>query len=157
MTREGLTKMGVLNETLTQNLQSLEGILTRLINISIKELTGTALTEDDYMYINDVSDTLNSVVAGVNGQGKQTTLVADVHTDGNTEQVLEEGVGYVNLLILAYQTTNNTIYLGAGPTLSYYEFKQPMIDRLTDEQWQSMLENNTAPTVPAWESSFLSS
>jgi len=29
--------------------------------------------------------------------------VADVHTDANTEVVLEEGVGYVDMLVVAYK------------------------------------------------------
>ena len=37
------------------------------------------------------------------------------------------------------------ILIGAGPVLSYYEFKHPMDDRLTDEQWTLMLENEETP------------
>lgn len=155
MTREGLTALNALNETETQRLQSLETILTRLINISIKELSGAAVSKDDYDYINNFASTLDEVVAGVNAQGKQTTLIADVHTDDNTNQVLEEGVGYVHLLVLAYPTADGTIHLGVGPTLSYYEFKQPKDQRLTDEEWRSLLENNTAAQRPAWQDSFI--
>jgi hypothetical protein len=34
---------------------------------------------------------------------------------------------------------------------SYYEFKHPMDDRLTDEAWQEMLENEESrPSLPGW-------
>ena len=33
---------------------------------------------------------------------------------------------------------------------SYYEFKHPMKDRLTDEAWQKMLSSAERPAVPAW-------
>jgi hypothetical protein len=47
------------------------------------------------------------------------------------------------------------IIIGAGPVLSYYEFKQPISERLTDEQWREMLEQGDEPDRPAWIGSFL--
>ncbi|MEA1925191.1 MAG: DUF3160 domain-containing protein, partial [Candidatus Altiarchaeota archaeon] len=41
------------------------------------------------------------------------------------------------------------ILLGAGPVMSYYEFKHPMSDRLTDENWREMLETGK-PEEPQW-------
>ena len=41
------------------------------------------------------------------------------------------------------------VILGAGPVFTYYEFKQPMSDRLTDEKWRTMLRMNP-PEKPAW-------
>ena len=72
----------------------------------------------------------------------------------NTGQALEEGVGYVDLILVAYKVPDGRIIVGAGPVLSYYEFKQPMSDRLTDEQWQQMLEQGNQPERPAWMGSF---
>jgi len=43
--------------------------------------------------------------------------------------------------------------VGAGPVFSYYEFKQPMENRLTDEVWREMLETK-APSEPEWTKSF---
>jgi hypothetical protein len=79
--------------------------------------------------------------------------VADVHTDQNTKQVLEEGVGYVKLLIAAYLLPDGRILMGAGPNMSYYEFKQPMKDRLTDEKWQELLSTKP-PVGPEWAADF---
>jgi hypothetical protein len=69
--------------------------------------------------------------------------------------VLEEGVGYVDLIVVAYKCPNGRIILGAGPVFSYYEFKQPMSNRLTDEQWKQQLENGQQPDRPSWTSSFV--
>jgi len=93
-------------------------------------------------------------VTGVEAGGKETTLVVDVHTDVNSEQVLEEGIGYVDLVLVAYKIPEGNIILGAGPTFSYYEFKQPMSDRLTDEQWKELLEQGQQPSRPDWIQSF---
>jgi hypothetical protein len=39
-----------------------------------------------------------------------------------------------------------------GGVFSYYEFKWPMDDRLTDEAWQEM---SPLPDRPAWTGSFI--
>jgi hypothetical protein len=47
------------------------------------------------------------------------------------------------------------VVLTRGGTFSYYEFVQPMSDRLTDESWQEMLEEGNAPPMPSWVGSFV--
>jgi len=89
-----------------------------------------------------VGEELNGVIQDVDDKAKKTTIVADVHTDGNTGQVLEEGSGYVKLIIVAYKVPDGRILVGAGPVMSYYEFKHPMQNRLTDEDWREMLNSN---------------
>ena len=101
---------------------------------------------------------LDSIVAGIEAEGKETTLVADVHTDTNPPmQALEEAVGYVDLILVAYKVPDGRIILGAGPTLSYYEFKQPINERLTDEQWKEMLEQKQQAPRPLWIDGFYAS
>jgi hypothetical protein len=154
MTRKGLDKLGALSDEEESRLESLENILGRLITISQDELEGKELSEDDYEFIRNFGEELDSVIVGVEAKGKETTLVADVHTDVNSGQVLGEGLGYVDLALVAYKIPEGSIILGAGPTLSYCEFKQPMSDRLTDEQWKEMLEQGQQPSSPAWINSF---
>ena len=149
MTEDGLTDLDILNETEKKRLQSLERILNRLINISTDELENRELIEDDYEFIRDFGGHLDYVVTGVDTEGKETTIVADVHTDCNTGMVLEEGVGYVKLILVAYRVPDGRILLGGGPVFSYYEFKHPMDDRLTDEAWREMLHSNP-PDEPEW-------
>ncbi|UCD13537.1 MAG: DUF3160 domain-containing protein [Thermoplasmatales archaeon] len=156
MTRSGLTSMNVLNQTETTRLQSLETTLQRLINISKQELENQELSESDYNFIRYFGENLTGIVSGVKDQGKETTIVADVHTDTNTNHVLEEGTGYVDLIIVAYKLPDGRIIVGAGPVFSYYEFKQPINNRLTDEQWKDMLQNGEEPERPDWISSFVS-
>ncbi len=156
MTREGLTNLNVLNNTETYRLQELENILDRLVNISKMELEGQKLTESDYDFIRNFGENLENIVIGVKSRGKQTTIIADVHTDTNSNQVLEEGVGYVNIIMVAYETPGEGIAVGAGPVFSYYEFKHPMNNRLTDEEWEFMLKNGQTPNRPNWTDSFIS-
>jgi len=86
-------------------------------------------------------------------EAKKTTIIADVHTDQNTKKVLEEGIGYVKLIVVAYDVPDGRILIGADPVMSYYEFKQPMEDRLTDEKWRKVLKSNQ-PEKPEWIPNF---
>jgi len=153
MTNKGLSEMKVLDDKARGRLNSLEGILERLVEISKKELQNKELTKSDYDFIKYFGGELNGVISDVPEKSKKTTIVADVHTDQNTKRVLEEGVGYVKLMVVAYKVPDGRILIGAGPVFSYYEFKQPIKNRLTDEAWREMLKSNP-PKSPEWISNF---
>jgi hypothetical protein len=153
MTTKGLEEMDVLNNSSKSRLESLERILKKLVEISKKELRNQELTKEDYGFIKNFGDRLNAVITDVDEKAKKTTIIADVHTDANTRQVLEEALGYVNLIIVAYKLPDGRILMGAGPVTSHYEFKHPMGDRLTDEKWRDMLASNP-PERPEWISNF---
>jgi len=155
MTREGLSQLGALSQEEDNRLANLESVLDRSLRISISELKGAELSQDDYDFIRDFGQSLENVICGIEAEGKETTIVADVHTDTNSPpEVLEEGVGYVDLILVAYKVPDGRTIIGAGPTLSYYEFKQPINNRLTDEQWKEMLKSGQTPPRPTWTSSF---
>ncbi|MEW6686275.1 MAG: DUF3160 domain-containing protein [Candidatus Edwardsbacteria bacterium] len=155
MTTQGLEEMQVLNEIAKNRLLSLERILKALLEISLKELRNEELLPADYDFIANFGEKLEGAVMGVENKGMKTTMIADVHTDQNTKKVLEEGTGYVNLLVVAYLQPDNTTVIGVGPVFSYYEFKWPMEDRLTDEKWQEVLRQNITLNLPEWSKSFI--
>lgn len=156
MTRVGLDDMDVLDETQRDRLSGLEDVLSRLVQISIAELEGTELSEADYKFIEDIGSVLKPLVEDLSDEeGARTTLIADVHTDINSYQVLEEAVGNVKFIVAAYTIPDGRIILGAGPVFSYYEFKWPMDDRLTDEKWTEMMEKGENPPQPDWVRSFV--
>ncbi len=153
MTNKGLDEMDVLDSSAKYRLENLEKILGKLVEISKKELQNEELEKEDYEFIKNFGDELNYVIIDVDDKAKKTTIIADVHTDQNTKKVLEEGVGYVELIVVAYKLPDGRILLGSGPVMSYYEFKHPMSDRLTDEKWRDLLESNP-PEKPEWTGSF---
>ncbi|MHC4527473.1 MAG: DUF3160 domain-containing protein [Planctomycetota bacterium] len=150
MTKEGLNDLNALSEQAQQQLDTLEYILIQLIEIANKQLTNQQLSEDDNEFISNFAEALEWAAGGQTRQGAKTTLVADVHTHSTEQQVLEEGVGYVDLIIAACPNWDGSIFLAAGPVLSYYEFKQPMNERLTDEAWSEMLDSPQRPIRPGW-------
>jgi hypothetical protein len=153
MTNAGLASMNVLDCASSNRLEHLETILERLVKLSGKELENEELTGADYEFIKNFGDELNAVISEVDEKAKKTTIIADVHTEGNTGQVLEEGLGYVDLIAVAYKVPDGRILIGAGPVMSYYEFKQPIQDRLTDEKWREVLRMEP-PERPEWYSNF---
>jgi len=168
MTNEGLKKLIPKDELeklkIEHALNEFSEILTKLLEISKKELENKPLTEEEYLFIESFgshSEALIEIIAGgeteleekIDPDILKTTLIADVHTEGNTRQVLEEGVGYIKTLIVAYKLPQGHILIGVGPVFSYYEFKQPMKNRLTDEAWREMLKNNPPPE-PEWVKNF---
>ena len=142
-------------DTSKSRLKNLQTILERLVEISKQELENKELSQEDYDFIKNFGKELNGVIADVEDKAKKTTIIADVHTDINTGQVLEEGVGYVDFVVVAYKVPDGRILIGAGPIMTYYEFKHPMSDRLTDEKWREMLSQNP-PEKPEWTASFIS-
>jgi hypothetical protein len=157
--RSGLGDRGLLNAEIGQRLASMEELLLSLKEISEKELVGESPSEEEYALIRSVGTRLEYITTfteeiedEITSQAdERMALIADVHTDTNSGQVLEEAVGdafpiYVIVLVEGRQVVT------VGGVFSYYEFKQPMSNRLTDEEWQEL---SPRPEMPAWTESFV--
>lgn len=79
--------------------------------------------------------------------------VIDVHTDPNTREALEVGVGSCNFLVAAIDNEDDRM-IYVGPAYSYYEFRHPAEKRLTDNDWQQLLDTEKEPPRPTWVDSF---
>ncbi len=82
---------------------------------------------------------------------KDMSIVADVHTDINSKMVLEEAIGSP-FKITAVANLGDKKEVFYGGVNSYFEFKYPMKNRLTDEKWRAM--KNSMP-IPFWEEELL--
>ncbi len=138
-TRDGLEELGYLNKGEEARLNNLAHALKRAREISVKELRGEPLNKSDLYFIGSFNEVLDSIMSGLDERSRSTVLIADVHTDLNSGQVLEEAVGKIDLIVVAFPTPNGTALM-VGPVLTYYEFKHPLKDRLTDEKWSGMLK-----------------
>ncbi|MBL7136706.1 MAG: DUF3160 domain-containing protein [Candidatus Marinimicrobia bacterium] len=160
-TREGLDSRNLLLEGFQDKLDLFENLLLFLRNISIKELENIPLSDSEYENIFCFGKVMQDLVSVVNDplipwemDTDDMAVVADVHTDSNTDQCLEEGVGYP-LEVLVIVNEGGTVRITRGAIFSYYEFIQPIADRLTDEAWREMLVGDTPPSMPQWVSSFI--
>ena len=154
MTVRGLEELHVLSGPAGDRLRNLETIIERLFDIVKREVQGQALTDSDDAFLADFAEALQGTIGDVDEKGLKTTLVADVHTDLNTKKCLEEASGYVDYLTVAYKRPEGDVVLAVGPVFSYYEFKQDMSNRLTDEQWRELLSKGEAADRPKWNASF---
>ncbi len=160
-TREGLENFDLLPSEFEEKLNLLESLLIFLRNVSIKELENIPLSESDYENIfcfGKVMETLISEVPDPQYPWEKNSddmaIIADVHTDTNTNQCLEEAVGYP-LEIYVIVNEGGVLRLTRGAIFSYYEFLQPISQRLTDEKWRDMLQNRDQPKLPRWMTSFM--
>ena len=127
------------------------------MELSIKELENVPLTLDDYRYINQVASYIETAASFrdpdaeeyVSEADDRMAVIADVHTDPNSGNVLEVASGDPYVIYAVVQDETGTLRLVKGGTFSYYEFHHPMVDRLTDESWQEMLDSNPPP-LPDW-------
>ncbi|MFZ5918048.1 MAG: DUF3160 domain-containing protein [Chloroflexota bacterium] len=157
--RIGLDDRGLLSDEYRDKLERMESLLLALKTMAEKELRGEALTDEEYATIRSIGSILEALVTFSPQVQEQIesdadarmAIVADVHTDTNTGQVLEEGVGNA-FVILAIVPIEGQATVAQGGLFSYYEFTQPMSDRLTDEAWQA---REPKPDRPAWTASFI--
>ena len=174
MTLDGLGSRGLLNELDTFSLENLVAMCDSLQVIAEKELRGEMLTDDEYAFIRYIGGQLENIVmssADTDNQDPfapkfmeedpQAAVIADVATDPGSNEgliVLEEGVGRIHqiyVVVPIVQADGSYFWeIARGGVFSYYEFAWPGNDRLTDEKWRLMLDDGSAPEVPAWTSSF---
>ncbi len=149
-TIKGLSALSVLSSASERNLNNFKSLLINLRDIANKELNNSELSEEEYKLIREIGEKIDWLTTNIDEKGKETQMIADVHTDPNSGQCLEEGVGYIDFVVVVVKLENGTLASMAGPIFSYYEFKQPMSNRLTDEQWKKLLEDGSEPDQQGW-------
>lgn len=162
MANDGLGKRGLLSEEISMKYESFDSLLTSMLEISEKEISGEPLSESEYSMIKNIGGYLEEITTFSietseeleSDADKSVAIVADVHTDLNTLMALEEGVGYPYTIYVVVNVEGKT-YITQGPVFSYYEFKHPIGDRLTDESWQEMLASGDNPELPPWSNGFI--
>jgi hypothetical protein len=153
-----LKRFGILNEEVGNRLGNLKSLAQKLEEIAGKEVRGVDLAEADLQLIRNIGEALDGMTTFPSQFEKYSSetdqkmaVVADVHTDPNNMQVLEEGVGSPFLIyaVIPYQ---QKYYLAIGGVFSYYEFTKPISERMTDEDWQKI---EPKPDLPIWTNDFI--
>ena len=139
-------------------------------DISIKELNGGKITDEEYNQIEIIGSTVenislelvsedNQMLQGwsdVVSTDKKVAVVADVFTAGGENVaiddmcVLYEGVGPAYEIYVVVEI-DGSLYLTRGSVFSYREFTRLMSDpRMTDEEWQEELKKSPTGGTPSW-------
>lgn len=166
LTRSLLEKHGLMEQKINIATEQLEKYIDFCIKISKKELAGERLEETEYAEIRYLGSSLEwytlSIIdpdllldhwSLVQGPDRSVALVADVFTRDvpNCEKcgILYEATGNSDAIYVLVDIGGKT-YLTRGATFSYYEFVNPLGQRLTDEEWQKRLEEGKEPERPKW-------
>ena len=144
-TINGLSDYNILDDSDRENLQILKELADRLTVISEKELQNETLTDDEYDLIRSYGGQIEHLwqEAYKDESDKPNTfefpaaVVTDVATDPNGS-CLELGTGNA-MTVYAVVPVDGELKLASGTVFSFYQFEQPISERLTDSSWRYMM------------------
>ena len=167
-TADVLRRHQLLTERVEEQTARLREEVQFLLAVSRKELSGQLLTDEEYDQLRYIGATFENLslellrepdqyLTGwddVQGTDRNLALIADVYTanaDNNPRKsIVYAGVGHADELYVVVEI-GGYLYLMRGAVFSYRELQRPSGDqRLTDEEWQKMLEEKPRLGVPEW-------
>lgn len=139
----------------------------QLEGLAKKELAGEAFTDAEKTFIKKTVDARGGGSGPPRYDGWYPNLffnrgqcaewapvAADVHTDPESQSCLEVAVGDTMFGVIAVDNDKDRMTY-VGPLYSYYEFHQNAEKRLTDPEWQQMIQQGKAPARPEWAKEFV--
>lgn len=170
-TSEGLDKLGVISNEDKEGLRLLGELAKSLRDISIKELNNESLSDDEYELIRGYGgslehfwkDTLKNKTDKeyIDSREFPMALVTDIATDPNGS-CLQLGIGGASTIYVIFPI-DGQLHIGRGGVFNFYQFEQPISDRMTDKEWRiklgmSMDDNEEyhfeEVEQPAWTQSY---
>ena len=167
LNRRMLTESHFMTNELDSRTSSLEEYVDLCLRVSELEMAGQAISAEDNLSIRVFGSSMEYFTLSVldpddevwewslvSGADRKVAQVADVFTRNITgcpkDGILYEATGdpheiYVVVMI------DGKCYLTRGATYSYYEFVRPLTQpRLTDEEWQKMMDEGRQPATTEW-------
>ncbi|MBR4163180.1 MAG: DUF3160 domain-containing protein [Solobacterium sp.] len=154
---QGLKNYGLISSDDMESMNNLKDLAAKLKTIAEKELAGQLPTDEEFDLIRSYGGQLEHLWTKTLGDQDYykamehpNPIVADIATDPNG-YCLEIGTGKPSYLYVLVPF-DGVYHLCSGSVFSYYEFEQPISDRLTDEEWRDRLsEWNNPVAMPEWE------
>ena len=147
-TSDGLQGFGMIAAEDAENLALLRELAEQLQVIAEKELREEPLTDAEYELIRGYGGQLEHFwqevykdeAAGqrMTGRDFPAAVVVDVATNPDSQTVLELGTGKVSK-IQVLVPVDGELRVAIGAVYSFYQFEQPMSERLTDTEWREMM------------------
>ena len=134
---------GLLDNKAKQALNALNKIADKALSIAQLELDDQPVPDEQLAWIATIPPELAEYVMLYEGRMSyaesddqfKMAVIADVFTGAGA--VLETGVGIPYRIYVALNDGQGGKRIAVGYTFSYYEFENPMGDRLTDEDWKA--------------------
>jgi len=160
--RQGLKARGLLNTRLDSMLADVADLAGFAARVATDELAGRAISKADNRRLLHIGGELEDLwwrtsdapEGSLPSPDDASAIVADIASGrdraSGTISVVEVATGYVDQLLVLVPDDKGKFHVALGGVYSYYEFHQPVSDRLTDEAWRSILAAGEAPARPAW-------
>ncbi|MBR2825606.1 MAG: sigma-70 family RNA polymerase sigma factor [Solobacterium sp.] len=158
-TAKALQERNLISSEDYSSMENLSSICAQLATIAEKELRSELPTDEEFEFIRSYGGQLEHLWMSTIDDGKYSTLehpaalVTDIATDGEKGECLQLAIGKPQEIIVAVYFDDD-IRFATGAVYSYYQFTQPISNRLTDEEWQDRVRANEVPNMPVWTSSF---
>lgn len=160
--RDALDRWDINVEDIDYKFERFQWLLDFLIEASHKQLRDIPLTDEEHDRIKIYGGILEELTSSFGGQGlrwheitsetdKDMAVIADYHTVGR-DGMMHAGVGPA-YEIYVLVPIDGQLYLTRGAVMSFHEFLHN--ERLTDEKWQSMLDEGQNPPMAEWTKSFI--
>ncbi|WP_346699107.1 DUF3160 domain-containing protein [Catenibacillus scindens] len=144
-TSQGLKSYGLLSSDDETNLARLEEMARQFLTMTEKELSNTLLTDEEYDLIRNYGGNLEHFwLEAFKEEGENITsgdfpaaIVTDIATDPNGS-CLEVATGNPSIIYVIVPI-DGELHICVGAVYSFYQFEQPLSQRLTDDQWRQMM------------------
>lgn len=161
--QQGLAERNLLTKQASGLLASEAGMFGFFERIARDELAGKPISSKDNERLHYIGGELEAIwwkTADMSKYASPTdaddeALVADIGS--SPKGVLELGTGRIDRIYVLVPDDQGNFQLAAGGVYSYYEFLNPPGERLTDKEWQGLLDSGKAPARPSWVNVFLPS
>lgn len=155
-----LVENGFMSDNFKNKFEEYKYIIDNLVKIAELEADDKPISTEQNELIYSVPYSLVSIVLPttdtdyIEEKELQMALVADVHTDGVAGEVLEVATGIPYRIYVALNDGQGGKRIAEGFTYSYYEFTQPMDNRLNDDQWKEKVYGEDriylSSKIPEW-------
>ncbi|HOX18979.1 MAG TPA: DUF3160 domain-containing protein, partial [Spirochaetales bacterium] len=146
---ENAARMGLLPERYANAFETLEAVLAEAVDIVRLEVEDKPISLAQNEAIRNMARRLvpasnpenpwsEEIYSGGEPQDERMGIIADVYTAVDPKQVLEVGIAAPYRIDVLLNDGQGGKRVAAGYVFSYYEFRHPMDDRLTDEQWKEI-------------------
>lgn len=159
VTRRSIEIFSAVQGAEVERFEKFDELLGSLQEMLRKQSTGEAFTKEEldiFEHYANVIGELQGFRFNMNADTRfpWMSLICDVHTEALTQKCLQVGTGGAMPIYVVVEQ-NGVPHLLKGAVYSYYEFKQPMSNRLTDEEWRALWDAGKMPKMPMWTRSFI--
>jgi hypothetical protein len=159
--RSGLSSRKLLTRDVDRLMGDLIDMYGFFSRIAEDELAGKPILAADNESLAYIGSTLEGLwwrtadrgANGVSESDDDAAIIADIARGG--DKVVEVATGRIDEILVIVPDDRGGFQVAKGGVYSYYEFLQPVSNRLTDEAWRQMLGQGKAPARPGWERAFL--